>query len=540
MRVDGCARVSQSPSQTSVLADLNLKLAATFKCLVNRTNLSRARSDRMVGRYRVYTELASGGMATVHLGCLLAPGGFQKLVAIKCLHQEFAAEPEFVSMFLNEARLASTIHHPNVVASLDVVAEQDELLVVMEYVHGETLAGVLRLARQRAELAPLNVVVRVFADALEGLHAAHSASLAGNCLNIVHRDVSPQNIMIGADGNTRVLDFGIATAALRAPLTSAGMVRGKVAYMSPEQVQGSPVDARTDVFAAGVVLWEALTGRRLFYAQETRESVGKLLHMPIPAPSELNPAVGAELDSVVKKALQRDVQERYGSAHDFAEALRKAAPEGSRAEVAAWVNDVAAEALARRQELLHELEASAIHPQASLVMSSARGSSPRAVAAPPVEHTSTQATTVASISPYPPPAGSTRRAPWLFAMAGIVCAFGAWLLVGGGPTPDSARAAGREVPPTAPAKASSPAEVATSAVSRIKASDSPEDALPIVAADSMALAPPIASSEPKPTLKRPLPPVGVSARPLPVHGASCNPPYRIDAAGVRRVKPECL
>ncbi|HEX2874769.1 MAG TPA: protein kinase, partial [Polyangiaceae bacterium] len=135
-------------------------------------HLKTPRPYRTVGRYRVYSELASGGMATVHLGCLLGPAGFSKLVAIKCLHQEFAAEPEFVSMFLDEARLASSIHHPNVVASLDVVAEQGELLVVMEYVHGETLAGLLRLSRQKLVPAPRPVVIRVLCDALEGLHAA--------------------------------------------------------------------------------------------------------------------------------------------------------------------------------------------------------------------------------------------------------------------------------------------------------------------------------------------------------------------------------
>jgi eukaryotic-like serine/threonine-protein kinase len=217
--------------------------------------LGSSRPYRTVGRYRVYSELAVGGMATVHLGCLLGSAGFSKLVAIKCLHEELALENDFVSMFLDEARLASTIHHPNVVASLDVVAEQGELLVVMEYVHGETLSVLLRTSRQTGNLPSVPVVTRILCDALEGLHAAHTASLAGRRLNIVHRDVSPQNIMVGADGNTRVLDFGIAQAALRSQSTAAGTIKGKLAYMSPEQVQGMAVDARTDIFAAGVVLW---------------------------------------------------------------------------------------------------------------------------------------------------------------------------------------------------------------------------------------------------------------------------------------------
>src|SRR4051812_782086 len=270
------------------------------------TRLKTPRPYRTVGRYRVYAELASGGMATVHLGCLLGPAGFSKLVAIKCLHQEFASEPEFVSMFLDEARLASCIHHPNAVASLDVVAEQGELLVVMEYVHGETLAGLLRLSRQKSETVPVPVVVRVVCDALEGLHAAHIASRAGRCLNIVHRDVSPQNIMVGADGNTRVLDFGIAQAAMRSQVTAAGTIKGKLAYMSPEQIQGRAVDAGTDIFAAGVVLWEAITGRRLFYAADQREQVEMVLTAPIPAPSSIVAGLPPALDGVVLKALERE------------------------------------------------------------------------------------------------------------------------------------------------------------------------------------------------------------------------------------------
>jgi eukaryotic-like serine/threonine-protein kinase len=491
----------------------------------------------MVGRYRVYTELASGGMATVHLGCLLGPGGFQKLVAIKCLHEQFASKPEFVSMFLNEARLASTIHHPNVVASLDVVAEQDELLVVMEYVHGETLAGLLRLSRQPGSL---RVIVRVLADALEGLHAAHTASLAGNCLNIVHRDVSPQNIMIGADGNTRVLDFGIAKAALSAQLTSAGMVRGKVAYMSPEQVQGAQVDARTDVFAAGVVLWEALTGRRLFYAQEAREVVSNLLHMPIPNPSEFNRALGPEIDGVVRKALQRDVDERYQSAHDFAEALRHAAAEGSRAEVAAWVNGVAREALAQRQQLLRTLEASAMHPEVTATLRAATGSSPRVAAPAQPEGTHTHATAVTSILPQPQRAAVSRPAPLIFALLGALSALIAWLLVAGAAAPEPSSAGASRLPLEPRAKADVRREAAPAAPATSPHTGSPDSDLPIVAADSIALLPPIPASGPKPAVKKLGPAAEARPRPGPVHGPACDPPYRIDVAGVRRVKPECL
>src|SRR6478752_4648687 len=272
---------------------------------------SSLRPYRTIGRYRVYSELASGGMATVHLGCMLGPAGFSKVVAIKCLHAEFALESEFVAMFLDEARLTSSIHHPNVVASLDVVAEQGELLVVMEYVHGESLAALLRSSRQTGDAPPLPVVTRIICDALDGLHAAHVASLAGRCLNIVHRDVSPQNIMVGVDGNTRVLDFGIAQAAVRSQVSKAGVVKGKLAYMSPEQVSNREVDSRTDIFAAGVVLWEALTGRRLFFAHDQGATIELLMNSEITSPSSITRSLPAEIDGVVLKPLARDPEQRF-------------------------------------------------------------------------------------------------------------------------------------------------------------------------------------------------------------------------------------
>lgn len=489
-------------------------------------------SYQVVGRYRVYAELASGGMATVHLGCLLGPAGFSKLVAIKCLHQEFASEPEFVSMFLDEARLASSIHHPNVVASLDVVAQQGQLLVVMEYVHGETLAGLLRLARQKSEATPLPVVIRVLCDALDGLHAAHTASRAGTCLDIVHRDVSPQNIMVGVDGNTRVLDFGIAQAALRSQATAAGTIKGKVAYMSPEQVQGRPVDARTDVFAAGVVLWEALTGRRLFFSPDSREVVDLLLSGPIAAPSAFNRSISPALDQVVFKALQRDADQRYQSAHEFGEALRDAAEEGSRRDVASWVKNLAAESLATRLELLQALEASAIHTQVGAPLPVVTASSPLAAPLPQEERTQshTQATTSTSIAPHPPRARWRRRAPWLLAGLGVQSALLVWLLVGRSPPEPVALGASKTSVAAATPLPSAPSATLPSPA---------RDEMPVVSAESMPLSPE-PSAQPKAATKKPVRAPSAAPRSGIGRAAACNPPYRIDASGVRRIKPECL
>jgi hypothetical protein len=478
----------------------------------------------------------------VHLGCMLGPAGFSKLVAIKCLHAQFALEAEFVSMFLDEARLTSSIHHPNVVASLDVVAEQGELLVVMEYVHGETLAALLRTSRQAGELPPLPVVTRIVCDALEGLHAAHVASLAGRCLNIVHRDVSPQNIMVGADGNTRVLDFGIAQAAIRSRATASGTIKGKIAYMSPEQLQNQGVDARTDIFAAGIVLWEALTGKRLFFAPDSRETVSRVLISTISPPSAVVPGLPGEIDRVVLKALMRDPEQRFQSAHDFAEALRNATTEGSRRAVVDWVGRVAKDSLARRLDLLETLEASAIHAQAGAIHAQTYTASP--VVAPPRvlapsqvgDTTDRHALSTRAFVAVTAAGSVARWTPLAAAIGGIAAAMLAWTMIA--------------KHPPAPAGLPAPAKTALAAVSVVDRSATPSgrvapfqvESLPLATApfqvESLPLA--IPSGEPaKRTPSKPRSVISVDTRSEPSK-TGCTPPYRIDAAGVRRVKVECL
>src|ERR1700729_765840 len=194
---------------------------------------------RIVGRYALYGELASGGMATVHLGRLLGPVGFSRTVAIKRLHAQFAKDPEFVSMFLDEARLAARIRHPNVVQTLDVVATEGELFVVMDYVQGESLSRLLRASRTVGPI-PVRVASAILCGALHGLHAAHEATDEhGVPLGLVHRDMSPQNVLVDVDGSARVLDFGVAKAAGRTQTTGRGKIKGKLRYMAPEQIQGS-------------------------------------------------------------------------------------------------------------------------------------------------------------------------------------------------------------------------------------------------------------------------------------------------------------
>jgi serine/threonine-protein kinase len=316
------------------------------------------RPIRVIGRYALYGKLASGGMATVHFGRLLGPAGFSRTVAIKRLHPQFAKDPEFVAMFLDEARLAARIQHPNVVATVDVVALQEELFLVMDYIRGESFSRLMRASRKREIDVPLGVISSIIVGMLHGLHAAHEArDERGQPLSVVHRDVSPQNVLVGVDGVARVLDFGVAKAAARIQITRDGQMKGKLSYMSPEQLQGKIVDRRTDIFAAGIVLWEALTGRRLFDAEEAAEILRMIVNEEIPPPSAVVPSIARGVDEIVMRALSRDLGTRYETARQFAIALEEAAPLASPREVGEWVELVAGDTLLHREQAVAEIEA---------------------------------------------------------------------------------------------------------------------------------------------------------------------------------------
>ena len=324
-----------------------------------RTGRERAPSSvDIVGRYALHGELASGGMAVVHLGTLLGPVGFSRPVAIKQLHPQLAKDPAVRSMFVDEARLASRIRHPNVVPTLDVISEGDELLLVMEYVHGESLQHLLRAARRRQQTVPLRITLAVMAAVLHGLHAAHEATTeSGKPLEIVHRDVSPQNVIVGVDGVARVLDFGIARATVRIESTREGIVKGKLAYMAPEQLGGTVVDRRADVYAAGVLLWEMTTGQRLFVREDGGQVlVEKLLRGAIEAPSALAPGTPRLLDAIVLNALARDRERRFATAREMALAIERVGPLAPASEIGAWVESLCGEALGERAVRLRQVE----------------------------------------------------------------------------------------------------------------------------------------------------------------------------------------
>ncbi len=296
-------------------------------------------------------------MATVYLARLSGVAGFQRLVAIKRLHPHLAREREFVDMFLDEARLAARIHHPNVVPIQEIGQSDRGYYLVMDYIEGDTAARLFARAAQSGTSVPLEVAMRILLDALSGLHAAHVLKDDnGNPLEIVHRDVSPQNILVGIDGTSRLTDFGVARAASRLSSTRTGQLKGKLAYMAPEQARGAALDRRADIFAMGIVAWEALAFRRLFKGDGEAETLNRVLYEPIPGLKATAPHIPESLDAVVMKALDRDPEKRFSTAADFADALENAARAmqkvGSAREVAAYLESLMGTELSQTREVV--------------------------------------------------------------------------------------------------------------------------------------------------------------------------------------------
>jgi serine/threonine protein kinase len=282
-------------------------------------------SRRRLDRYELIAEIASGGMGVVLLGRIAGAGGFERLFAIKMMHPHLTEEPQFVAMLLDEARLAAKIHHPNVVATVDVCAAGSSYCLVMDYVNGFQLLDILDHPQIPAQKR-IRVVLRALVDVMSGLEAAHNLrGDDGLPLGIVHRDVSPQNVLIGLDGVARLTDFGIALAASRISASRPGMIKGKPGYMAPEQARAGKVDRRADLWALGVMLWEAVAGRRLFVADTEAAIVLKVIEEPIPPLHQVLPGTPPEIDAICSRALQRDPNQRYASAREMAADIEHAA-----------------------------------------------------------------------------------------------------------------------------------------------------------------------------------------------------------------------
>jgi serine/threonine protein kinase len=322
-----------------------------------------------VGRYLLHRQIARGGMATIHLARVLGDVGFSRIVAAKRLRPELAEDREFVAMFLDEARIASKVHHRNVVPVLDVGTSDGEVVLVQEYVHGAPLSYLLRATHEAGAHVPLPVAVSVACQVLAGLHAAHeTVDELGTHLHIIHRDVSPQNVMIATDGSARLLDFGVAKAAASAHITRKGTFKGKLAYAAPEHIRGHAT-RQSDVFSLAVVLWELVVGERLHHGGHDDASlIQEILTQPAPLVTEMladrRDQTGAYrwrqlevLAPIIAKGLAIDSRRRWNTAAEMEEALTASMLPASSSDVVAWLRAVAGELIAERDRLIATEEA---------------------------------------------------------------------------------------------------------------------------------------------------------------------------------------
>lgn len=276
-----------------------------------------------LGRYQLLSRLAVGGMAEVYLARQGEISGFKTLVVVKKVLPHLAVKPDFIAMFLDEARIASMLDHPNVVHISEVGRAGEEYFLAMELVQGKPLAALLQHGEKTKTPLPHSLAALVVAYAAAGLHHAHQLTdAAGNLLGLVHRDVSPQNIMISFEGSVKVIDFGIARALGRLGDTNSGSLKGKLGYMAPEQARGEAVDRRADIFSLGVVLWECVAARRLFLRENELATLRAVVYEPIPSPSKYA-KVDATLEAIIMCALDRNPEERFQTAEEMRVALDK-------------------------------------------------------------------------------------------------------------------------------------------------------------------------------------------------------------------------
>ena len=272
-----------------------------------------------IGRYHLIAELAQGGMGTVYLATALGPGGFRKLVAIKELKPEFSDNATYVTMFLEEARLAARLIHPNIAQTYEVGSVGGRHYMVMEFLDGRSLH---RIRKQFGERLPLGAHLRIISEALLGLHHVHELrAFNGEPLNIVHRDISPLNILVTFDGQAKVLDFGIAKTVDSLVETKLGVVKGRATYMAPEQADGAKVDRRADVYAAGVMIWEAAAGRRLWPNLKDTEILDRLVRERARSLRSVQPQAPADLDRICARAMALNPDDRYRTVDHLLEDL---------------------------------------------------------------------------------------------------------------------------------------------------------------------------------------------------------------------------
>jgi len=473
-------------------------------------------SQVTVGRYVLHRQIARGGMATIHIARLMGDEGFSRIVAAKRLLPEFAEDSEFVAMFMDEARIASKVHHRNVVPVLDLVTTSDDVMLVQEYVHGVPLHTLLRTARQNKQHIPVRVAVAIATQVLAGLHAAHeTADEMGTPLNIVHRDVSPQNIMVATDGSARLLDFGVAKATMAAHVSRAGTFKGKLAYSAPEQLEGK-ANPQSDVYACAVVMWELVVGHRLHgTAQGEAELVANVMGGKLPS---ITDALGNEaewgaldpeewkhiekLDAIVTKGLAVDLAKRWPTAAEMERALLEAVPAAPPSEVAAWVKSVGKEFLDGRDKVIAAEEQS---------WRRAAGSSPgRLTPVPGSLRVATVPGTVRTDTKRP--AAPVQASRW----KAIVFVLGALVLLLGGGLVLAMRGSGSSEKQPAPAAA--------------PVAETPPEPAPAAAPPAAPAPPPPAAAVVEPPKEEPAPAAAEPAKTEPDPGKTAAEPTKAAAA----------
>jgi serine/threonine-protein kinase len=554
------------------------------------------------GRYLLYPAIARGGMATVHTARLVGAEGFTRLVAAKRLHPHFTDDPDFVTMFHDEACIASRIHHPNVVPVLDVVVAGNELILVQEYVHGVPLGQLLKLAQVNDAPLPVDIVIAVLTGVLAGLHAAHEVRDESDALlEIVHRDVSPQNVMVSVDGIPRLLDFGIAKARTSTHHTREGVFKGKLAYMAPEQLRMDSIDRTVDIYATGVLAWEMLVNRRIYDGRHEMAFVTAVMAGEIPSITEAiakkrettDPKRWKDivaLEAIVSRAMSLDSSERYATADEMLRALLEVRPSATSMAVAEWVRSSGADFLDQRQKMLTANEESwrrsnlytptsgtqrtsgsvvasfplpapgeQLEPSATAVIPGTRTSLPPSVTFPSRAPTESGAYRVAlGVSPLARAASSMRGStllPWAAAFAFVVAGLVGGFMRAGTDAATAASIVQQPMalpvpPPVATGGGTTPDVALTIATAQVV----PANQLPQAQALQPA-APPLQQVQrqyhfvpaPRPVAPRAAPPPPVSTTSTSTSTAAaaasakvdCNPPFFFE--GTKKVfKPSCL
>jgi serine/threonine-protein kinase len=528
------------------------------------------------GKYRVIAELGQGGTANVYLAVARGPSGFNKLVVLKFLKAELALESEFRRMFLNEARLAARLNHPNVVQTNEVFEEDGRPIIVMEYLEGAPLSRVVSRARDQGQPIPMAMHLRIVCDVLSGLHYSHELKdYDGTPLGVVHRDMTPQNVFVSFDGKVTLLDFGIAKLTGAIAETQTGVLKGKLRYMPPEQIMGEVVDRRTDIFAVGVMMWEAVTREKMWRGLADATVMHNIVNGLIPSPRSVRPDVPQRLEQICMKALATDPKGRYATAAELQLDIEEwlVGNTVTNRTIGQFVSAVFGDVRARTRDLIERQLAQVDKQDSTPNQTDDAGRLPNL----------TQAAYTQSSRSERPRATSTlkRLAPWF--VFGLVLAFALFFLRGAWK-----RAAVARVAPAAPpietklAPAAQPAppaaEVRAAAQSGthvdLRLSAWPEhaklylDEKPLasnpftvaVPADHephsiRAEAPGYTSEKKVITFDRDVdlelrlgwakpagarPPKAVASVASAQPQVNCDPPYFIDENGIRRLRPECL